>query len=391
MSRLACWRIRWTVLVGIWVLAFIPALRSSQGTGSPSTGSQGTGTGPQGTSQSTGPPTIQVGPTVHITTANGGPRIVTFGPNRTPARLDATVMRVPPDNPLTEAKAALGRRLFFDARLSNDRSVSCATCHHPDVGFADNRTLAVGVFGRTGRRHTPALINRGFGRTHFWDGRAATLEKQVLQPIEDRNEMDLVIDEAIKRLDADETYRTAFQTVFERPISAEDLGRALATYVRTIRSGDAPYDRFVAGETDALSLEQQQGLQVFRGRGRCVFCHREPLFSDEMFWNTGVAWRPDPETPQTGSYRDDGRFAMTGQERDRGSFKTPTLREIARTAPYMHDGSLATLDDVVEFYDQGGRPNRNQFPLIRPLRLSAEEKKALVRFLESLSGVVSGK
>ena len=387
MSRLACWRIRWTLLVGIWLVAFIPALRS-QSTGSQTTPPQGTGqssgsTGTQGRGTSV--------PTVHITTPNGPVRIVTFGRGRASRPLAEMVMPIPADNPPTDAKTALGRRLFFDARLSNDRSVSCATCHHPDVGFSDTRTLAVGVFGRVGKRHTPSLINRGFGRTQFWDGRAATLEKQVLQPIEDRNEMDLAIDEAIKRLDADETYRTAFQAVFERPISAEDLGRALAAYVRTVRSGGAPYDRFTAGETDALTLEQQQGLQLFRTRGRCVFCHREPLFSDEMFWNTGVAWRPDPETPQTGSYQDDGRFAMTGLERDRGTFKTPTLREIARTAPYMHDGSLATLADVVEFYDKGGRPNRNQFQLITPLRLSPEEKKALVRFLESLSGVVSGK
>jgi cytochrome c peroxidase len=385
MSRLACWRIRWTLLFGIWVLAFIPALRS-QSTGSQASpppqgaGQSGASAGTQGTGL----------PTVHVTTPNGPARIVTFGPNRPAGRLADMVMRVPADNPITDAKTALGRRLFFDRLLSSDRSVSCATCHDPERAFADTRTLAVGVFSRVGKRHAPALVNRGFGRMQFWDGRAATLEKQVLQPIEDRNEMDLPMDEAIRRLDADESYRTAFQTAFERPISADDVARALATYVRTIRSGDAPYDRFVAGDTEALSLEQQRGLEIFRSRARCSFCHREPLFTDEAFWNTGVALATDEGAP-AGTYKDEGRFAMTGIERDRGSFKTPTLREIARTAPYMHDGSLATLADVVEFYDKGGRPNRNMFPLIAPLRLSAEDKQALVKFLESLNGVVSGK
>jgi cytochrome c peroxidase len=332
-------------------------------------------------------------PTVHITTPNGPARIVTFttfGPIRPGMKLADMVMRVPPDNPITDAKTALGRRLFFDRLLSSDRSVSCATCHDPERAFADTRTLAVGVFGRVGKRHAPAIVNRGFGRLQFWDGRAATLEKQVLQPIEDRNEMDLPMEDAIKRLDADESYRTAFQAVFERPISADDVARALATYVRTIRSGDAPYDRFVAGDTEALSLEQQRGLELFRTRARCAFCHREPLFTDEAFWNTGVALVIE-EGVTAGTYKDDGRFAQSGVERDRGSFKTPTLREIARTAPYMHDGSLATLTDVVEFYDKGGRPNRNQFPLITPLRLTPEDKQALIRFLESLSGAVSGK
>ena len=386
MSRLACWRIRWTLLVGIWLLAFIPAL------GSQSTGSQTTP--PQGTGQSSGsagtPGRGAPVPTVHITTPNGPVRIVTFGRGRAARPLAEMVMPIPADNPATDAKIALGRRLFFEARLSNDRSVSCATCHHPDRGFADDRALAIGVFGRVGKRHTPSLVNRGFGRTQFWDGRAATLETQVLQPIEDRNEMDLPMTEAVKRLEADASYRTAFQTVFERALSADDVARALAAYVRTIRSGDAPYDRFVAGDTAALSTEQQRGLEIFRTRARCATCHREPFFTDESFWNTGVALLMDEGAP-AGTFKDDGRFVISGSERDRGSFKTPTLREVARTAPYMHDGSLATLEAVVEFYDKGGRPNRNQFRRVGPLRLSTEEKQALIRFLESLSGVVSGK
>ena len=155
--------------------------------------------------------------------------------------------------------------------------------------------------------------------------------------------MDLPIDEALKRLREDKSYRTAFETVFARPVSADDLARALATYVRSIRSDESPYDRFVAGDTSALTEEQQRGREVFT-RSACGACHREPLFTDERFWNTGVAWNPE-----TG-YSDAGRYDVSKSERDRGSFKTPTLREVARTAPYMHDGSLATLADVVEFY-----------------------------------------
>ena len=301
-------------------------------------------------------------------------------------RLADMTVADPADNPSTEAKVALGRRLFFDTRLSANETVACVTCHRPDHGFADERTLAVGVFDRVGRRHSPALINRGFGRTQFWDGRTATLEAQVLEPIVDPNEMDLPLEDAVKRLDADASYREAFRSVFDRPIGKEDLGRALAAYLRTIRSGDSPYDRFVAGATDALTAEQQNGLRLFRTKARCTICHAEPLFTDEQFQNTGVAWRAED-----GVYQDDGRFDVSRVDRDRGKFKTPTLREIANTAPYMHDGSIATLAEVIDFYDRGGRANRNLFPTIRPLGLTAEEKQAIVSFLTALSGTVTGK
>jgi cytochrome c peroxidase len=360
MGHQARWRIRWTFFIGAWMLVFIPTARSQQ--------------------QSLPRPQVVTPAPEFRVVVRGGPL------NR---KLADMKMSVPADNPMTDEKIALGRRLFFDGRLSADRSVSCATCHDPERAFTDERTFAVGVFERVGKRHSPALINRGFGMSHFWDGRARTLEQQVLQPIADPNEMDLSVDEAVTRLAADEFYRDAFQSVFARPVSSQDLARALATYIRSIRSGDAPYDRFVAGETSALTEEQQRGLQLFRGRARCAFCHREPLFTDETFWNTGVAVSPGPL--ETAFFRDDGLFGSSRNERDRGKFKTPTLREVARTAPYMHDGSLATLSDVVDFYDKGGRPNRNLFALIRPLNLSPAEKQSLVRFLESLNGVVSGR
>jgi cytochrome c peroxidase len=336
---------------------------------------------PQGRGQSPPDPAA----TVVVHDGSTAQLITSLGPR---GRMDALRVPIPADNPISEAKVDLGRRLFSDPVLSKDRSVSCSTCHKPELAFSDGKPLAVGVFGRVGKRHSPSLVNRGLGRAQFWDGRAATLEELALVPFRDANELDLPPEEAIARLAADPSYSAAFQSAFGRPPSTEDLGRALATFVRGIRSENSAFDRFVAGDRTALTDEQQRGLQVFRSRGNCTFCHREPTFTDEVLHNTGVAWRADPQGAG-GTYQDDGRFAVTSSERDRGKFKTPTLRDIARTAPYMHDGSLATLDDVVEFYDKGGRKNPNLFPIIRPIGLSPEEKRVLVLFLQSLSGDVT--
>ena len=262
---------------------------------------------------------------------------------------------VPEENPLTAEKIEQGRRLFNDRRLSRDQSVSCASCHGPERAFSDGRAVAEGVFGRKGRRNSPALVNRGYGRSFFWDGRVQTLEEQVLKPIQDPNEMDLSLEEATSRVGLD----------------ARSMSQALASFVRSLLSGDSPFDRFINGDRAALSPEQQLGLQVFRGKGNCTACHVGPNFSDERLHNTGVAWR-------------DGKLADTGA--GRGDFKTPTLREVARTAPYMHDGSLATLEDVVEFYDRGGNRNPGLDQELRALHLTAEEKKAVVAFLRSLTG-----
>jgi len=310
------------------------------------------------------------------------------GPGARARRIADVVMTVPLDNPMSDAKTALGRRLFFDKQLSNDRTVSCGTCHEPDRAFADQRTLAVGVFERVGRRHSPALINRGYGRSQFWDGRSASLEDQVLKPIADRNEMDLKVEDAVARIAADRSYQAEFQAIFAAPPTADTVSKALAAFVRSVTSNDSPYDRFIDGQTDALTADQQAGLKIFRTRALCTVCHAEPFFTDEAFRNTGVAYRVDATTG-AGAYQDDGRFEISRVERDRGAFKVPTLREIARTAPYMHDGSLATLMDVVNFYNGGGRPNPNLFIVVRPLGLSEFEKQQLVKFLEALSGTVS--
>jgi cytochrome c peroxidase len=226
--------------------------------------------------------------------------------------------------------------------------------------------VARGVGGAEGVRNSPALINRGYGQSFFWDGRADSLERQAIEPILNPKELALSKDDLERR--------TGFQ--------AEDVAAALASYVRTIRSGDSPYDRFTMGQTAALSAAEKAGLELFRGKGHCVNCHAGPNFSDEQYHNTGVSW-------VGGAFTDDGRFAVSGKEADRGAFKTPTLREVARTAPYMHDGSLTTLEQVVDFYSEGGRTNPHLDPEIRQRRFSAEEKRALVAFLRSLSGAVS--
>ena len=294
--------------------------------------------------------------------------------------LDA-YLPVPEDNPLTAQKVALGERLFNDPLLSRDKSVSCATCHEPENGFTDRRPTAVGVFERRGTRRVPKLVNRGYGKSFFWDGRIPTLEKQVVQPILNELEMDLTIEESVERLRGDGEYAAAFWKAFDREVNGDDLARALASYVRTLVSGNSRYDQYVAGDRSALSEAERAGLEIFRGKGDCTLCHLGPNLSDEQFHNTGISWKD-------GVFTDEGRFTVTKIERDRGAFKTPTLREVARTAPYMHDGSLAALEDVVEFYDKGGRANPNLDREIQALRLTRAEKTALLAFLGALSGTV---
>lgn len=271
----------------------------------------------------------------------------------------------------------LGRKLFFDGRLSADGTISCGSCHDPKQAFADGRRVAVGIHGRKGERHTPALINRGFGETQFWDGRAASLEKQVLDPIRNPKEMDMTVEEAIGRVERAPEY----QGVVGGGWTPSTMSRALAAYVATIQSVDSPLDRYLRGEEGALTPPAREGFRLFRDKARCYICHSGNHFTDELFHNTGVAWKG-------GRLRDEGRFGVTGKVYHRGAFKTPTLREIANSAPYMHDGSIGTLEEVVEFYDKGGNRNPHLDENMEPLRLNAEEKGALVAFLRSLSGTI---
>ena len=275
---------------------------------------------------------------------------------RPPLGLDL-YMPVPEENPLTSQKIALGRKLFFDKRLSHDGTLACASCHDPKLAFSDGRKVARGIGGADGIRNAPAIINRGYGKTFFWDGRAKSLEQQALEPILNPKELGMTAAEVERRT----------------RLKIDDVTAALASYVRTIRSGNSRFDRYAAGDQHALNELEKQGLALFRGKARCTTCHAGPNFTDENFHNTGIAWR-------------DGQLADEGA--GEGKFKVPTLREVARTGPYMHDGSLATLEDVVDYYDRGGNVNPGLDEDLRPLHLSAEEKPALVAFLRSLSGTI---
>jgi cytochrome c peroxidase len=288
---------------------------------------------------------------------------------------------VPADNPLTPPKIALGRRLFQDRDLSRDGTLSCAVCHDPSRGFANNRVVASGPGGTTVGRNVPTLINRAYGESFFWDGRAESLEQQVVQPLLNPSEMAMTPDAVIATVRQGRGYTRQFRAAFGRAPQLDDVARALASYVRTIRSGNSRYDRFRTGVADALTPQEQRGMRVFFGTGRCGSCHSGPNLTDERFHNTGVSFRD-------GDMLDAGRFIVTRSPADRGAFKTPTLREVARTAPYMHDGSVATLDQVVDYYDRGGNANPGLDAILRPIGLTVEDKRALVAFLRVLSGEV---
>lgn len=317
------------------------------------------------------------------------------------------------------AQVTLGKRLFFDTRLSADQKVSCSSCHNPAHGFSDARVLSLGVFGRHPKRHTPTIIGRGI-RTRegepleFWDGRAATLEDQALQPIVNPDEMGMSIEEVLNRLNQDNKYRL----LAPGGLTRESLAAALAAYVRTLKSEDSPLDRFLAERSaagsygdrksendrqllrdglkdpgtnyyrpqnarpqsgalqDNLTALEFEGFRLFQDKARCYLCHSGPQFTDEDFHNTGIAWRD-------GALQDEGRSVMDGKAYHKGAFKTPTLRDVGRRGPYMHDGSLATLEDVINYYDRGGNQNPYLDENLVPLHLSEADKKALAAFLRT--------
>jgi cytochrome c peroxidase len=264
-------------------------------------------------------------------------------------------------------KVALGKRLFFDTRLSEDGWVSCASCHDPGHGFSDPRRLSIGMLGQRSKRHSPTLLGRGHGTSQFWDGRAASLEEQVLQPILNPEEMGMTMETVLQRLHQDRLYRGLTQ---------ETLADALAGYVRTIRSTDSHFDLFLSGWPIMMSDLELQGLRLFQNKAQCYLCHSGKQFTDESFHNTGIAWRD-------GALQDEGRAAVTGKRYHRGAFKTPTLRDVALRGPYMHDGSLLTLEEVIDYYDRGGNKNPYLDENIIPLHLSPSEKKALLAFLRT--------
>ncbi len=295
---------------------------------------------------------------------------------------------VPKDNPVTVAKISLGRKLFFDPILSKNNTVSCASCHQPQHGFASPDALAIGIGGTKGKRNAPSLLNRSFGKSFFWDGRTKTLELQSLEPIKNKAEFDSSVTDVIARLKSKPEYVKQFQTAFstkksttgqpQNLVTSQNLAQALATFQRTLYSGETPVDQFQSGQYNALTQLERQGLWIFESRGNCWKCHSGDNFSDEQFHNTGIGYGTEN--------RDLGRFQFTQKKQDKGKFKTPTLREVEHTAPYMHDGSLKTLREVVEFYNAGGNSNDpNLDRNMKPLGLTEKEIDSVVAFLKALS------
>jgi cytochrome c peroxidase len=272
----------------------------------------------------------------------------------------------------------LGKRLFSDTILSADKSLACASCHRPEHGFSDSHRTSVGIGSKVGRRNVPALLNLQDPGFFFWDGRETLLSRQVLRPISDPIEMGLPLEDALSRLGNDSFYNVAFPRLFPDGITPANLGRSLSDYVRTIRATDSPADRYLQGRLDSLDPLARHGEELFFGKASCFGCHSGPDFTDRSFHNTGVSWGKG----------DLGRQAITEDKRDCGAFKTATLREVAKTAPYMHDGSFQTLDEVLLFYNRGGNPNPCQDPRIHPLNLGADDLAALKAFLESIQGTI---
>jgi len=303
--------------------------------------------------------------------------------SKTPPEGLPKVIPHPTGTPPTPARAQLGRRLFFDPILSIDRKVSCASCHDPRFGFSRPEALPRGVNGKTAARNAPTLLNRAFGKFNSWDGRAATLEKQVLLPIENPLEMDLPLETALSRLKNEPSYATEFAQAFDKGLNRTNLARALSLFIRTLTLGNSPVDRFRSGEVTAMTPSERAGFWIYESKGRCWRCHSGPNFTDESFHNTGVGALD--KTPQ------EGRQAITYNLHDRGRFKTPTLRGLTFTAPYMHDGSLTTLEQVVAFYRRGGTPNTHVDPVLKPLDLDDNDAANLVAFLKSLSATPPAK
>jgi cytochrome c peroxidase len=281
---------------------------------------------------------------------------------------------VPTDNPLTPEKVELGKQLYFDPRLSCDGTTSCASCHDPKKGWSNSDSFATGVRGQKGGRSAPTIINAAYAELQFWDGRAFRLEGQALGPIQNPIEMDHKLEDCVNVLNKLDGYKVQFRKVFNTDVTSDGIAKAISAFERTVLSGNAPYDRFKAGDTNALSPTAQRGMKIFFGKGHCSACHTGANFTDQAFHNVGVNINaPKPDL---------GRHEVTKVVGDKGAFKTPTLREIARTAPYMHDGSMKTLEEVVEHYIKGGTPNDQLDEEIFPVKMTAEEKADLVTFLK---------
>jgi cytochrome c peroxidase len=325
--------------------------------------------------------------------ARAAPKIRTvqidMGGGYAPAPLGLDPVPIPPDNPQTPQKIALGKLLYFDPRLSDDGTIACASCHNPALGWSNGLSFAFGVRGQTGTRSAPTVLNAAYLDTLFWDGRARSLEEQAKGPLTNPIEMGVQDGAAIAaRVAAVPAYKAQFDKVFGASgVTFDNLVKAIAAYERTIVAANSPFDRYkYGGDKSALTPAQVRGLALFEDKDgpNCAKCHRfddfSALLTDLRFHNVGVGSdRPDPDI---------GREAVTGRPEDRGKFRTPSLRNIALTAPYMHDGRFATLGQVVDFYMGGGTKNPNLDPDIRPFKLTPDQKADLIAFLNALTGEV---
>ena len=283
----------------------------------------------------------------------------------------------PAGNPTTAEKVALGKQLFFDPRLSGDNRMHCATCHLPEKAFADGLSTAKGNSDRILKRNTPTVLNAAFFDRVFWDGRASSLEEQALGPIQSPDEMNQDLDHLEEELKRVPGYAEQFQSVFKTTVNRQAIAEALAAFQRTLISGPSAFDRYLEGDKRALSSSAKRGLELFAGEADCIRCHQGPLLSDGKFYRLGV------------SFNDKGLGALTGERKDDYRFRTPSLRNVAQTGPYMHDGSLKTLDDVVMFYFRGvpARAPGGQLLDVEPLiGQSFSDMQDIVAFLRSLTG-----
>ena len=283
----------------------------------------------------------------------------------------------PADNELTVKRVALGKKLFYDKILSLDNSQSCGSCHKADNAFSDPRKASIGVNGDVGTRNAMALINLAWEKSFFWDGRAESLEAQALLPIEDPTEMASDLTVVIQRLLSHAEYPTLFDKAYGEPPSEATLAKAIASFERTLVSGGSRYDKYEEGDTTALTESEKRGrfLVMDSHLAECNHCHVGFNFTDYTFHNTGL---------DRGTI-DPGRLAITGDLNDEASFKVPTLRNIALTGPYMHDGRFETLEEAVAHYVKGGEGHHNQSPLVRPFILSDTDKEDIVNFLKALT------
>jgi cytochrome c peroxidase len=297
---------------------------------------------------------------------------------------------IPEDNPPTPDTVALGRRLYYDTQLSADNTVACSNCHNPAQAFTDGLPVSKGVNGKTGTRNAPTVLNAAFHPVQFWDGRAKSLEDQAGGPIQNPVEMNQPHDVMVAKISKLTDYQSAFDKAFgPGPITVDKVEKAIASFERTVISGNSPFDRYqYGGDKKAMSPAAIRGLAIFKDKekGNCVTCHtideKYALFTDGKFHNIGVG------VDSNGELKDQGRYDQTKAEADRGAFRTPTLRNIAKTGPYMHDGSVPTLKAVVDFYVGGGTSNPHLDKEIKELKLKGPERADLVAFLEALTGDV---